>query len=49
LEAWPGSSYSGINAEIFLSQGHTEMISLNHYLNIPFDDVAKLQMKLYLE
>ncbi len=48
-ESWLVSSYPGMKAEIFLSQGHTEMISLNHYLNIPFDEVDKLRMKPYVE
>ena len=48
-ESWMVSSYPGMKAEIFLSQGHTEMISLNHYLNIPFDDVDRLRMKPYVE
>jgi hypothetical protein len=37
-----------MKAEIFLSQGHTEMISLKHYRNLPFDEVDRLRMKPYV-
>jgi len=38
-------SYPERVLEVFLSQGHSEMTSLTHYLNLPFTEVDRLQMK----
>jgi hypothetical protein len=37
-------AYPERTAEIFLSQGHTTMTSLHHYLNMPFLQSDKEQM-----
>ncbi len=44
-ESWMVMSYPERVLEVFLSQGHSEMTSLTHYLNLPFTEVDKLQMK----
>ena len=44
-ESWMVFSYPERVLEVFLSQGHSEMTSLTHYLNLPFTEVDKLQMK----
>ena len=44
-ESWMVFSYPERVLEVFLSQGHSEMTSLTHYLNIPFTEVDKLQMR----
>lgn len=36
-------------ALICLSQGHTEMTSLQHYLNMPFTEVDRLEMRKWVE
>ena len=43
-ESWLVSCYPERTAEIFLSQGHTTMTSLHHYLNMPFLQSDKEQM-----
>jgi len=43
-ESWLVSCYPERTAEIFLSQGHTTMTSLHHYLNMPFLRSDKEQM-----
>jgi integrase len=44
-ESWMVASYPERVLEVFLSQGHSEMTSLTHYLNLPFTAVDRLQMK----
>ena len=34
---------------ITLSQGHTQLISLQHYLNMPFTEADRLEIKNYVE
>jgi integrase len=34
---------------IMLSQGHTDAVSFNHYLNMPFTDKDKIYMKEFVE
>ena len=34
---------------ITLSQGHTQLISLQHYLNMPFTETDRLEIKNYVE
>ena len=43
--------YYGQNrmAEIALSQGHDTLTSLNHYLNMPFTQVDRLEMQPLIE
>lgn len=36
-------------ADVTLSQGHDSLTSLNHYLNMPFTEVDRLEMKDYVE
>ena len=43
-ESWLMTIYPEHSAEIFLNQGHTSMISLRHYLNMPFTEADKAQM-----
>ncbi len=44
-ESWLVAFYPERVLEIFLSQGHTQMTSLNHYLNMPFTPADKEGMK----
>ena len=44
-ESWMVASYPERVLEVFLSQGHSEMTSLTHYLNLPFTELDRLQMK----
>ncbi|MEM2778316.1 MAG: hypothetical protein QXH00_06470 [Candidatus Jordarchaeales archaeon] len=44
-ESWLVTCYPKRIMEVFLSQGHTELTSLRHYLNLPFTEVDKLEMK----
>jgi len=44
-ESWLVSTYPERLTEIFLSQGHTELTSLKHYLNLPFTEVDRLEMR----
>ena len=49
-ESWLMFYYSQSRmADIALSQGHDTLTSLNHYLNMPFNEVDLLQMKPYVE
>ena len=36
-------------ASITLSQGHTALTSIQHYVNMPFTETDKLEMKNYVE
>lgn len=49
MESWLTFYYPGRSLEIALSQGHTTVTSLRHYLNMPFTEVDRLQMKEYVE
>ena len=44
-ESWLMASFPNHPYEIFLNQGHTDLTSLKHYLNLPFTEVDKLEMK----
>ena len=44
-ESWLVASYPERVLEVFLSQGHTEMTALQHYLNLPLTDSEKQQMQ----
>ena len=43
-ESWLVSSYPDRVLEVFLSQGHTQMTALSHYLNMPFTPSDKESM-----
>ena len=43
-ESWLVSSYPDRVLEVFLSQGHTQMTALSHYLNLPFTSSDKANM-----
>lgn len=50
IESWLMFYYGQTRmAEIALSQGHDTLTSLNHYLNMPFTEVDKLEMKPMIE
>jgi hypothetical protein len=36
-------------ANITLSQGHTQITSLQHYVNMPFNEYDKLEMRKYVD
>ena len=44
-ESWLVASYPERVLEVFLSQGHTQMTALNHYLGLPFTSADKEAMK----
>ncbi len=44
-ESWLVSSYPDRVLEVFLSQGHTQMTALSHYLNLPFTSNDKEAMR----
>ena len=48
-ESWLTFFYPTRSLEIALSQGHTTVTSLRHYLNMPFTEVDRLQMKEYVD
>ena len=47
-ESWLVATYPDRLVEICLSQGHTELTSLKYYLNLPFTEVDKLEMKKWV-
>lgn len=47
-ESWLVSIYPEKLPHIFLSQGHTEMTALKHYLNLPFNSEDKKQIEEYV-
>jgi len=50
IESWLMFYYSQARmAEIALSQGHNTLTSLQHYLNMPFNEVDRLEMKPMIE
>lgn len=48
-ESWLVFYYPGRKDEIFLSQGHTELTALQHYVNIPFSARDREEMKDWVE
>jgi integrase len=48
-ESWLVSSYPTSSALIFLSQGHTDVVSIEYYLMLPFNDQDKQDMKFYTD
>jgi len=48
-ESWLVWYYPEKIATIFGSQGHTELTALRHYVNLPFTEQDKIDMKRYVE
>ena len=48
-ESWLATAYPHSTALIFLSQGHTDSVSIEYYLMLPFDDKDKEDMKYYTD
>lgn len=48
-ESWLITCFEAKSLYIFLSQGHSQMTALNHYLNLGFTEEDKQQMKVYTE
>jgi len=48
-ESWLMFFYPQQMALITLSQGHTQLISLQHYLNMPFTESDRVEIKNYVE
>lgn len=48
-ESWLVSSFPSYTPQIFLSQGHTSLTALEHYLNMPFVEKDKEGMKPWVE
>jgi hypothetical protein len=48
-ESWLATMYPNNFHNICLSQGHTERISLDYYLMLPFNDNDKNDMKVYTD
>src|SRR5437660_1733031 len=47
-ESWLVASYPEHVLEVFLSQGHTQMTALSHYLGLPFTSADKEGMREYV-
>lgn len=48
-ESWLANMYPDNWNHLFLSQGHTDKISLEYYLMLPFDEQDKEDMKFYTD
>lgn len=48
-ESWLMFYYPEQMPLITLSQGHTQLISLQHYLNMPFTEADRIEIKNYVE
>ena len=48
-ESWLATMYPNNFQHIFLSQGHTDKISLEYYMMLPFNDEDKEDMKFYTD
>jgi hypothetical protein len=48
-ESWLATMYPNNFQQIFLSQGHTERVSMEYYLMLPFNDQDKQDMKFYTD
>ena len=48
-ESWLMFYYPYRQFEIALSQGHTSLVSLRYYLNMPFTEHDKMEMKEFVE
>jgi len=49
LESWLMFYYPTQVYSIVLSQGHTDVTSLRHYLNMPFTETDRLEMRKFIE
>ncbi|KQC06931.1 MAG: hypothetical protein APR55_04440 [Methanolinea sp. SDB] len=47
-ESWLVASYPSMTIQIALSQGHSDLTALKHYLNISFSSSEKEEMKKYV-
>ena len=41
--------YPKHSMDVALSQGHNTVTSLRHYLNMPFTDMERMEMKQFVE
>jgi hypothetical protein len=48
-ESWLVTYYPEKFNQIFLSQGHNQLTALRHYLNLPFTEKDKLEMKTFVD
>lgn len=48
-ESWLATMYPSSFHYIYLSQGHTKMVSLNYYLMLPYENPDKVDMKFYTD
>ena len=48
-ESWLATMYPNNFQQIFLSQGHTEKVSMEYYMMLPFNDQDKQDMKFYTD
>jgi len=48
-ESWLISSYPERKEEVFLSQGHNSLTALRHYINLPFTENDRMEMKEYVD
>ena len=48
-ESWLATVYPNNWQHIFLSQGHTDKVSMEYYLMLPFDDKDKEDMMFYVD
>jgi len=51
-KTWEGflvTYYPHLTNHIFLSQGHSQLTALQHYVNLPFDSNDKLEMREFVE
>jgi hypothetical protein len=49
FESWLATMYPNNLQQIFLSQGHTERISMEFYMMLPFDDQDKKDIAFFVE
>jgi len=47
-EGWLVTSYPDMSNIVFISQGHTDMVALRHYVTLPFTPQDKLDMKEFI-
>ena len=48
-ESWLVYYYPQQQLEVAMSQGHTMVTQIRHYLNLPFTDQDKLEMREFVE
>jgi hypothetical protein len=48
-ESWLATMYPNNFQQIFLSQGHTERVSMEYYLMLPFQEMDKVDMRFYTD